>query len=131
MADTPRRRGGGGHTIGRPPGSKNVSTTQVRAAVSALLEMSAPKMIEWLQTVADGIPEVDKRTNHPILTERGATSWVNKPDPKGAVDMVLKAAEFHIPKLARTEVVGDEDKPLFISKIELVPMHGKRADSDS
>ena len=35
----------------------------------------------------------------------------NKPDPKGALDMLAKLAEFAAPKLARTEVVGDEKAP--------------------
>ena len=70
----------------RPKGSANKSTEQVRRAVAELLEMSAPRMIGWLQIVADG----DEA--------KGV-----KADPGKAVDLVLKAAEYHIPKLARTE----------------------------
>ena len=100
--------------MARTPGSINKSTEQVRRAVSELLTRSAPKMVEWLDMVA-----------------YGNESLGVKADPGKAVDLVLKAAEYHIPKLARTEVLGDPDKPLFISKIELVPMNGKRTDPSS
>lgn len=109
--------------MARPKGSPNRSTEQVRRAIASLLEMSAPRMIEWLQKVADGIPEKDE--------EGKQVGWINKPDPASATNLVLKAAEFHIPKLARTEMVGDPDKPLFISKIELVPMNEPRTDQPS
>lgn len=72
--------------MARTKGSLNKSTEQVRRAVAELLEMSAPRMISWLEKVAEG----DKAEGI-------------KPDPGKAVDLVLKAAEYHIPKLARTE----------------------------
>jgi hypothetical protein len=81
--------------MARPLGSANKSTEQVRRAVSELLTMAAPKMIGWLQTVADGDPDKDADGN--------TIGWIVKPDPGKAVDLILKAAEYHIPKLARTE----------------------------
>ena len=83
--------------MARTAGSLNRSTEQVRRAVSELLQQTAPKMQEWLQKVANGIPEMS------VEDPSKQIGWVNKPDPKGAVDLVLKAAEYHIPKLARTE----------------------------
>ncbi len=43
--------------------------------------------------------------------------WITKPDPGGATDTMLRALEYHIPKLARTEVVGggEDSEPLKIS----------------
>lgn len=72
--------------MARTKGSVNKSTEQVRRAVAELLEMSAPRMMGWLEKVASG--------------DKGEGI---KPDPGRAVDLVLKAAEYHIPKLARTE----------------------------
>ena len=77
--------------MARPKGALNVSTEQVRRAISELLTLSAPKMIAWLQTVAEG--DEDKGI---------------KADPGKAVDLILKAAEYHIPKLARTEMSGPD-----------------------
>lgn len=80
--------------MARTVGSKNRSTEQVRRAVSELLEMSAPRMMGWLEIVAEG------KTHR---EEDGSITWLVKPEPAKAVDLVLKAAEYHIPKLARSE----------------------------
>ena len=80
--------------MARTKGSINKSTEQVRRAVAELLEMSAPRMMGWLEVVASGQKEA---------AADGKDTWLVKPEPGKAVDLVLKAAEFHIPKLARTE----------------------------
>jgi hypothetical protein len=59
------------------------------------LTMSAPKMVGWLELVANGDEE------------KGV-----KADPGKAIDLVLKAAEYHIPKLARTEHSGLDGNPI-------------------
>lgn len=66
---------------GRPKGSANKSTTIVREAIANLLERNAPNMDRWLNEVADK-------------------------DPHKALDIIQKLSEYHIPKLARTEVTG-------------------------
>jgi hypothetical protein len=80
---------------GRPPGTPNKSTTIVREAIANLLDRNSEKMDEWLQLVAYGDSELGV-----------------KPQPDKALDIMQKMAEYHIPKLARTEVVGDKDTPL-------------------
>ena len=46
-------------------------------------------------------------------------TWLNAIDsPEKKLDLFLRAIEYHIPKLARTEVAGDSDNPL-LHKIEL------------
>ena len=79
---------------GRPPGSVNKATKTFRETVSRLLEDNAENVGKWLQDVAEGDITRDV-----------------KPDPKGALDLMAKLAEFAAPKLARTEVVGDPDAP--------------------
>ena len=37
-----------------------------------------------------------------------------KHGPKAAFDLLLAVSEYHVPKLARTEVVGDEKQPVAI-----------------
>jgi len=42
------------------------------------------------------------------------TDWLDrvaKDDPAKAADLFLKAIEYHIPKLARTEIGTDQDQP--------------------
>ena len=78
--------------MGRPKGSPNKVTKQFRDTVKELLENNSENVEIWLTQVAIG-------DDH------------NKPDPKGALDLLAKLAEFAAPKLARTEVVGDEKLP--------------------
>ncbi len=74
---------------GRPKGAVNKATKQFRDTVNALLEGNAENVSEWLHTVAYG--DGDQL----------------KPDPKGALDILSKLAEFATPKLARQEHVGE------------------------
>ena len=71
---------------GRPKGMPNKSTTIVREAIANLLERNAPNMDRWLNEVADK-------------------------DPHKALDIIQKLSEYHIPKLARTEVTGADGGP--------------------
>ena len=66
---------------GRPKGMPNKSTQIVREAIANLLERNAPNMDMWLNQVA-------------------------AEDPYKALDLMNKLSEYHIPKLARTEVTG-------------------------
>jgi hypothetical protein len=66
---------------GRPKGIPNKSTTIVREAIANLLERNAGNMDRWLNEVA-------------------------AEDPYKALDLMNKLSEYHIPKLARTEVTG-------------------------
>ena len=85
---------------GRPPGSPNKSTAMVREAIATLLERNSEKMDEWLQLVA-----------------YGDESLGIKPQPDKALDIMQKMAEYHIPKLARTEVTGAENGPITIKVV--------------
>lgn len=78
--------------MGRPKGSPNKVTKQFRDTIQQLLDNNSENVEIWLTQVAIGDDD-------------------NKPDPKGALDMLAKLAEFAAPKLARTEVVGDEQQP--------------------
>ena len=77
---------------GRKAGVPNKVTQEFRETVRKLLENNAENVEVWLTQIAIGDDD-------------------NKPDPKGALDMLAKLAEFAAPKLARTEVVGDEKAP--------------------
>ena len=72
---------------GRPKGSPNKSTAAVREAIAKMAEMNAPRFAMWLDEVAQKSPEK-------------------------ACDIYLRAIEYHIPKLARTEVTGTYGQPV-------------------
>lgn len=83
---------------GRKKGVPNKATTTVREAIAKLADGHADRFIGWLDAVADG----DEVVGRP-------------PDPKGAADLYLKAIEYHIPKLARSELTGKDGKEITIS----------------
>ena len=80
---------------GRPKGAINKATKTFRDTVNSLLENNSENVEKWLKAVAEGDPLKDV-----------------KPDPKGALDLMAKLAEYAAPKLARTEHIGDPDAPV-------------------
>lgn len=105
---------GGGSRKGIP----NKATQTAREAFAQLIEGNAPMMNEWLTQVANGIPVMenilqDDGTTVKQQAERnGVPLWIVPPSPEKALDIMQKMAEYNIPKLARTELVGDADKPV-------------------
>lgn len=93
-------------TGGRQPGSLNKATKDVRQAVALLAENNVSKLEQWLEETA-----------------KGDIANGVKPDPGKAALLLLQAMEYHIPKLARTEHVGEGGGEIkTVSRIELVPM---------
>ena len=68
---------------GRPPGTPNKSTKAAREAIARFVDGNADKLSQWL----DEIYEAD--------------------GPKAAFQCFADVIEFHVPKLARSEVTAD------------------------
>ncbi len=84
---------------GRPKGSPNKATQDVRKAIAAFAEGTAEQFAEWIQTLAYGDGDQVK------------------PDPGKAADLWLKAIEYHIPKLGRVEHTGEGGGPLVVEVV--------------
>ena len=87
---------------GRPKGATNKSTGIVRDAIATLLERNVPNMERWLTRVAEGDEVLGLR-----------------PDPAKALDLMQKLSEYHIPKLARTEISGPEGGAIPVASLNL------------
>lgn len=74
----------------RPKGSKNKATTMAREAIARFVDDNADRLQGWLDEIADD----------------------PKLGPQAAFKCFMDVVEYHIPKLARSEVVGDPDNPL-------------------
>jgi hypothetical protein len=86
-------------TGGRKPGVPNKATQEAREAVKAILDSNLPFIQTWLQQTAEGI--MDDQTG----------KYIVQPNPAKACEIVQNLVEYSVPKLARTEVVGDEKAP--------------------
>jgi hypothetical protein len=73
---------------GRTPGVPNKTTKQIREAYQKLTEDNLDRMSIWISQVASE-------------------------DPAKAMDIMIRLSEYIIPKLARTEVTGNEGEDLF------------------
>jgi len=80
------RKKTGGRTVGTP----NKSTALAREAIAKFVDGNADKLQEWLDAIA--------------MNE--------KLGPKVAFDCFMQVAEYHVPKLARVEQVGDASAPI-------------------
>jgi hypothetical protein len=74
---------------GRPKGSPNKLTADVRACFAALLRNQMPKVDALLDRIAET-------------------------DPKGAVEILLKVSERFVPKLSSVEVTGEGGGPVTV-----------------
>ena len=75
---------------GRKPGVPNKVTQDIREAYKMLIESNLGNLSEWLKKIA-------------------------VKDPEKAIRILADLSEYVIPKLARTEHVGDKENPLNIS----------------
>lgn len=89
------QKGKSGNPDGRPKGSRNKSTTNAREAIADFVDGNAHRLVGWLDQIAAG--EKNKETG----------KWVVAPDPKAAMNAFMAVVEYHIPKLARTENLGN------------------------
>jgi predicted transcriptional regulator len=87
---------------GRPAGSPNKSTSMAREAIARFVDGNTDKMQGWLESVAEGIQ--DEETG----------KWLVPPNPEKAFAMLQSVVEYHVPKLARQELVGDDKAPVKI-----------------
>jgi len=100
----------GKKTGGRVAGTPNKASTEARHAIASFVDGNAHRLTGWLDQVAQGVKvEVLDEQGNPIGHE-----YVVPPNPAKAFDMFQSVVEYHIPKLARQEHVGDDNKPLVI-----------------
>lgn len=76
---------------GRPKGAVNKTTADVREAIAKIAQRNIEAVEAWLN-------EID--------------------DPVKRLDLFLRMIEYHIPKLARTEMSGEGGKPIEVHIVD-------------
>lgn len=87
-------------TGGRVAGTPNKATATAREAIARFVDGNTDKMQGWLEQVANGVYDENEG------------KYVVLPNPEKAFQMLQSVVEYHVPKLARQELVGDETKPV-------------------
>lgn len=92
---------------GRPVGAVGKATATAREAIASFIEGNVGRLEGWLDAIADGVP--DKKDETGVVTK-----WIRHPDPDAALKAYMSVIEYHIPKLARAELVGGgpDDAPI-------------------
>jgi len=88
---------------GRKAGTPNKANEAARLAIAKFVNDNVEKLQSWLDKIAEK-------------------------DPKQAYDCFMAIVEYHVPKLARTELAGDEDNPIKAVTDININLISKRAD---
>jgi hypothetical protein len=78
-------------TGGRAAGTSNKTTILAREAIALFVDGNAHRLAGWLDQIAED----------------------PKQGPKAAFDCFMDVVEYHVPKLARTELTGKDGSNLF------------------
>ncbi len=88
-----KAKGGKREGSGRPKGSENKATKDIREAYKLLIENNLVNLQGWIEKIAED-------------------------NPAKAIELLNSMSEYIIPKLARTELVGDKDKPVVWKEVK-------------
>ena len=93
---------------GRPAGTPNKATADARQAIASFVDGNAHRLTEWLDQVANGVKVLETEGDAQV------EKYIVPPNPAKAFDMFQSVVEYHVPKLARMEVTGNDERPLVI-----------------
>lgn len=93
-------------TGGRTKGTPNRATANAREAIALFVEGNADRLQGWLDQIAE---------------EEG---------PKAAWECFCDVLEYHVPKLARTELTGEGGGEIKVRVVDLTGVKRRTADDD-
>lgn len=88
------KKGQSGNPLGRPVGSENKATANARIAIAKFVDGNSERLEQWLDEIyaADG--------------------------PQAAFKCFADLLEYHVPKLSRTEHMGEGGGPLVVKIVK-------------
>jgi hypothetical protein len=97
----------GKKTGGRKKGVPNKLTSVGRQAFMATFGKLEGDLEKWIRETAEGFEAVH------FLSDGRAIPYLEK-NPGKAADLLIRMAEYHFPKLGRTEVTGKDGGPVVL-----------------
>jgi len=110
---------------GRAPGTPNKVTLEARRAIADFVDNNTHRLQSWLDDVANGVPMKDPDTGRQLLDHFGQLRWIIPPNPQKAYELLQNVVEYHVPKLARSEVTGPNGGPIQATSIDLRGLKGE------
>ena len=90
---------------GRQVGSVNKVTLTAKLAIAEFVDGNAHRLEGWLDKVANGDVLLDKDGNK-VYDGEGNPVYLVRPNPERAFNLFQSVVEYHVPKLARSEISG-------------------------
>jgi hypothetical protein len=103
---------------GRQVGSVNKVTLTAKLAIAEFVDGNAHRLEGWLDKVANGDVLVDKDGKQ-VYDQDGNTIYVTRPNPERAFNLFQSVVEYHVPKLARSEISGPNGGAIPIAAVDL------------
>ena len=85
---------------GRTAGTPNKATAEARAAIADFVDGNAHRLQDWLDQIAD------------VVKSEETGEYVVNPNPEKAFNLFQSVIEYHVPKLARTELTGKDGEDI-------------------
>jgi len=90
---------------GRAAGTQNKITLTAKAAIAEFVDGNAHRLAGWLDQVANGRLLMDKDGKQ-VYDGQGNIVYEIRPNPEKAFNLFQSVVEYHVPKLARSEISG-------------------------
>lgn len=103
---------------GRQVGSVNKVTLTAKLAIAEFVDGNAHRLEGWLDKVANGDVLVDKDGKQ-VYDQDGNKVYITRPNPERAFNLFQSVVEYHVPKLARSEISGPGGGVIPIAAVDL------------
>jgi hypothetical protein len=105
MAGGPKK---GERRGGREPGAPNKITSEVRQALSLVYQGKVEQLSKWIQETADGFDAIH------FLSDGTECHYLER-NPSKAAELMVRIAEYFVPKLAATQLTGQDGEKLAVT----------------
>ena len=103
---------------GRQPGTPNKVTLTAKLAIAEFVDGNAHRLTGWLDAVAEGTPMLDSQGKQ-VYDQDGNKVYITRPNPERAFNLFQSVVEYHVPKLARSEISGPGGGVIPIAAVDL------------